>query len=619
MNQAQPGMKSGLTARLNEAEACRSMGLLQEALGVYNRILADTRSLGKDQRTRIEARIAEIHKELAEKDSTQGHTVGAREISIIKKTLTGEESAPSILDSAKVFRDLGLYQEAAVEFGKLFNFDYPVKDALSGLTGCLLKIGPPIGVVKEVDRIVAEWRIGNEKAAAIKAALARLMEKRDHRDLALDLYRSAAELNPGDEEVKKRLDDLMSALASGSRYDYLLIQKMVTPEKLQQAISMSTRMKKSVESILIEHFNVGKDALGKSFSAHYGCPFREFDPAFPTPVELLGNLKKSFLLNDHWVPLNWSKEGVEVLIDNPRDLIKIDNIRALVHSKKINFVVGIQEDIELFIKQFFSGGKTLDPGRNGAGVDEFDLIPDVTFEEEEEEESHQDDLDAVSSKVVKLVDQVIIAAYRKNASDIHVEPSSHSMATSIRFRVDGVCQDYLKVPNSMARGVLSRLKIMAGLDIAERRLPQDGKIKFRRKEITSFEIRLTTLPTTGGHEDAVLRILPNSGAMEIEEMGLNERNLKAFRRIIQQPYGLILVVGPTGSGKTTSLHAALRFINKPGVKIWTAEDPVEITQPGLRQVETNPKIGLTFARIMRSFLRADPDIIMIVRLASSTP
>ena len=429
--------------------------------------------------------------------------------------------------------------------------------------------------------------------------------------MALNLYKSASELNPKDKDLKKRLDELMAALSSGSRYDYLLIQKMVTPEKLQQATAISARMKKSVESILIDHFNVSKEAIGRSFSAHYGCSFKEFDPSFPTPVELLGNLKKSFLLNDHWVPLSWSRDGVEVLIDNPRDLIKIDNIRALVHSKKINFVVAIREDIDLYIKQFFSENQAMEMGNKGTGFDEFDLIPDVSFEEEDEEEAYHDDMDAVSSKVVKLVDQVIIAAYRKNASDIHVEPSSHSMATSLRFRVDGVCQDYLKIPNSMARGVISRLKIMAGLDIAERRLPQDGKIKFRRKEITPFEIRLTTLPTTGSYEDAVMRILPNSGAMDLEDMGLTERNLKAFKRIVLQPYGLILVVGPTGSGKTTSLHAALRYINKPGVKIWTAEDPVEITQPGLRQVETNPKIGLTFARIMRSFLRADPDIIMI--------
>jgi type II secretory ATPase GspE/PulE/Tfp pilus assembly ATPase PilB-like protein len=169
----------------------------------------------------------------------------------------------------------------------------------------------------------------------------------------------------------------------------------------------------------------------------------------------------------------------------------------------------------------------------------------------------------------------------------------------------------MSVPNSMARAILSRVKIMAKLDIAEKRLPQDGKIKFKRKGIPPFELRIATLPSAGGFEDAVLRILASAGAMKIDEMGLTERNLKIMKKIISQPYGLILAVGPTGSGKTTSLHAALGHINKPDIKIWTAEDPIEITQLGLRQVEARPQIGLDFARIMRSFLRADPDVIMI--------
>ncbi|MFH1241088.1 MAG: GspE/PulE family protein, partial [Pseudomonadota bacterium] len=214
-------------------------------------------------------------------------------------------------------------------------------------------------------------------------------------------------------------------------------------------------------------------------------------------------------------------------------------------------------------------------------------------------------------QIVRLVDQIITTAYRKNASDIHIEPSAVPKKTGIRFRLDGVCQEYVQVPDSMSRALVSRIKIMAGLDIAERRLPQDGKIKFKRKGIPPFELRLATLPTTGGNEDAVLRILDKAGALKLNEMGLCDRNLQALKKAISQPYGLVLAVGPTGSGKTTTLHSALGHINQPGIKIWTAEDPVEITQPGLRQVEVKFKIGLNFARVMRSFLRADPDVIMI--------
>jgi len=183
--------------------------------------------------------------------------------------------------------------------------------------------------------------------------------------------------------------------------------------------------------------------------------------------------------------------------------------------------------------------------------------------------------------------------------------------THVRFRRDGVCQEYLQLPNSMVKALVSRIKIMAGLDIAERRLPQDGKIKFRRKGIPPFELRLATIPTAGGYEDAVLRILATAGAMKLDNMGMNERNLTLLKKLVVQPYGIVLVVGPTGSGKTTTLHAALHYINNPGIKIWTVEDPIEITQEGLRQVEVQPKIGLDFSRVMRAFLRADPDVIMI--------
>ena len=400
----------------------------------------------------------------------------------------------------------------------------------------------------------------------------------------------------------------LSKLTPASRYDYLLNKGLATPEQLQKALSVSKSTKKSVELILTQQFKLKKADIGKSLSLFYGCPFKEFDPKAPVPIELITNLKKTFLLHDLWVPLSWRKDGVDILIDDPWDLRKTGLISGLTKTRKINFCVGIKEDIEKFISLFFE--KKTEKATQ-AMIAELDMIPDISFEEEEEDLEMSEETDEPSSQVVRLVDQVIVAALRKNASDIHVEPSPITHKTTIRFRLDGVCQEYMQVPNSLTRGVLSRLKIMAGIDIAERRLPQDGKIKFRRRGIPPLDLRLATLPTAGGHEDAVMRLLVASGALKLDEMGLSERNLRVMKRILVQPYGLILAVGPTGSGKTTTLHSALGYINKPGVKIWTAEDPVEITQPGLRQVEVKPKIGLDFAKVMRSFLRADPDVIMI--------
>jgi type II secretory ATPase GspE/PulE/Tfp pilus assembly ATPase PilB-like protein len=200
-------------------------------------------------------------------------------------------------------------------------------------------------------------------------------------------------------------------------------------------------------------------------------------------------------------------------------------------------------------------------------------------------------------------------AYKLGTSDIHVEPYGPKREAVVRFRVDGSCFEYQKIPPSYWRALVSRYKIMSRLEIAERRKPQDGKIKFMvsNKEI---ELRVATIPTTGANEDVVMHILAASEPMPLEKLNLSDRNMRETKAIADKPYGIILVVGPTGSGKTTTLHSVLGYINTPDRKIWTAEDPVEITQYGLRQVQVQAKIGFTFAAAMRAFLRADPDVIM---------
>jgi len=603
-------MKTDIDLKINEAEVCRSMGLYDESLTIYQQILSRLPEEDDQTLETIKKRINGVKQEMADRKQTEPKQVSAEDISILKKTMSGDESKSAVLDSAAAFNDMGLFNEAVAEYEKLLFQDFPVEEIFPELAKSLLKLHAPSKVVEHVEKLVSDKRLEKKKRAKIKLYFGQEMERKEHKDQALDFYKAAIELDPKDTEIRKRLDSLYATFSSGSKYDYLLRQEKVTTDQLQKAFALSKKMKKSVEFVLTGQYGINKADIGKSFSAFYNCHFIEYDSAFPIPKELLGNLKKAFLLNEGWVPLSWDKDGVEVLVDDPRDLNKTDNIKALMNTSKINFSVAIKEDIEEFVKSFYDADQIVETISNENGLDDFDLIPDVSFEEEEEIEEIEGE-DESSSKVVKLVDQFIIAAFRKNASDIHIEPSPITKATSIRFRLDGVCQDYLKVPNSMARGILSRIKIMSSLDIAERRLPQDGKIKFKRKGVPQFELRVATLPTAGGFEDAVLRILARAGAMKIDEMGLSERNLTVLKKIIYKPYGLVLAVGPTGSGKTTTLHSALGEINKPEVKIWTAEDPVEITQAGLRQVEAKPRIGLDFARIMRAFLRADPDVIMI--------
>ncbi|MBW2450550.1 MAG: type II/IV secretion system protein [Deltaproteobacteria bacterium] len=604
-------MRTDIESKINEAEVCRSMGLYDDSLDIYESVLSIVGPQDTHAQATIQKRINLLKNEISEQKEAQPIGVDTNDILISELVSSGKGDVPEILDSAAAFQEMGLHTEAIAEYEKLLKGDYPNEKLIPLITESLLKLHSPAKAVKEFNKLVSGQISEETTIGRIKFLLGQEFEKRDHRDQAHDLYKEASRLEPSDAEIKKRLDSITATSASGSKYDYLLKENMVSTDQLQQAFALSKKIGKSVEFVLIEHFQIEKEAIGKSFSLFYSCPYRAYDAELPVPVELLANLKKAFLLNEIWVPVSWDKNGMEVLIDDPRNLNKTDNIKTLMRTTKINFSVAIREDIQQFIRNFFDQDRQLSEAESAEEtLDDFDLIPDISFEEEEEETEVEEE-DEASSKVVKLVDQTIIAAYRKNASDIHIEPSPITKATSIRFRLDGVCQEYMKVPNSIVRGVISRIKIMSNLDIAEKRLPQDGKVKFKRKGIPAFELRVATLPTAGGYEDVVLRILASAGAMKIDEMGLTERNLKVLKTVSANPYGLVLAVGPTGSGKTTTLHSILGHINTPGIKIWTAEDPIEITQEGLRQTEVKPKIGLDFARMMRAFLRADPDVIMI--------
>ncbi len=619
MSNAQPIEQPDIKLKIKEAETCHSMGMIQEALTIYEEVLSLS-SDGEDAANgSLKNKIGNLRKELELREMAENQGLSAEDISLFRKNLSLHDDVPTILDGARALKELGLLEEAIVEYEKLLEFDFgksdyskldysPAQIVVDYLT-CLLQTQQAQAVVKKAMKVIYQHNLNDKETAKIQFWLGNEMESREQRDQALELYETAAKIDQKNQEIPAKIDALKSSMSTSSRYDYLLRNKMVTTNQLQDALAISKKAGKSVEFVLTDRFKVKKEEVGKSLSLFYGLPFRSFDPDIIVPVELTNNLKKSFLLYYIWVPLKWTKKGVEILVDDPKDLRKTDHIKALMPNQKINFAVGYKEDIESYINHFFD--PKVEKLTENAYEDLDEIIPDISFEEEEEIEEDLTGLDESSSQVVKFVDQVLVTAFRNKASDIHIEPSLITRKTTIRFRTDGVCHEYIQVPNAMAPAIVSRLKIMADLDIAERRLPQDGKIRFKRKGIQEFELRVSTMPTAGRFEDAVLRILTKSGTLKLDELGLSERNLEVLQRCILRPYGLILCVGPTGSGKTTTLHSALASINEPGVKIWTAEDPVEITQAGLRQVQVKPKIGLDFARIMRGFLRLDPDIIMI--------
>jgi type II secretory ATPase GspE/PulE/Tfp pilus assembly ATPase PilB-like protein len=394
-----------------------------------------------------------------------------------------------------------------------------------------------------------------------------------------------------------------------TRFDLLLSGNRITQQDIDNAIAESCKGVIDLESILIEKYNIPKLDLGKSFAQFYKCPYIEYSERPIVDIELLKNLNVDYLKRNHWMPLRRDRTSIEILTDDPGNLDRVQDIKRTFPGLSIRFAVGLRRDIA----QFLTSGQG-DGGRRRLDENVSDILGELVIEaqaEAAEEASASGGLDENDSAIVRLANQIIADAYRQNASDIHIEPYGEKRETLVRFRVDGDCFEYMKIPQSYRRAIVSRFKIMASLDIAERRKPQDGKIQFKLSETKEIELRVATIPTTGYNEDVVMRILAASEPLPLDKMGFSDRNLKALKEISEKPYGIILCVGPTGSGKTTTLHSILGNINTPDIKIWTAEDPVEITQYRLRQVQVQPKIGFTFAAAMRAFLRADPDVIMV--------
>ena len=390
------------------------------------------------------------------------------------------------------------------------------------------------------------------------------------------------------------------------KFEYLVTHGLITRDQLAATIVEAREQHVSVESLLVLKYSIPKPDIGLALSLFYRCPFVQVDKRTIISPDLLRNLSADRLQRGGWVPLSRDGDTLTVLSRDPHDLPEVDAIGHLFPGRKIKLVVGVSDDVARLIDEAFHVGSPAATGLPFEGLGSTELVPEI------------DDADAPTdgaisesdSAIIRLANHLIEEAHRARASDIHIEPCSLSKQTIIRFRVDGACFEYQRVSLSVARPLGTRLKIMASLDIAERRRPQDGKIRTRLSD-RELELRVSTIPTIRGNEDLVLRLLAPQDLIPLEGQGLNERNLSELKRLITEPNGMILCVGPTGSGKTTTLHSLLQVINSDQRKIWTAEDPVEVTQPGLRQVQVRPIIGLTFAAIMRAFLRGDPDVIMV--------
>jgi type II secretory ATPase GspE/PulE/Tfp pilus assembly ATPase PilB-like protein len=392
-----------------------------------------------------------------------------------------------------------------------------------------------------------------------------------------------------------------------TKYDYLIADAVLSAGEFDLASRQARKKAIDVEQVLTDEFQVKIPAIGQALSKFFGVPYEPFKPDRVKPADLLKNLKREYVEANQWLPIDDTKEGLVVLCLDP-ERIRSSRIASNVFPKaRISYKVTTQKEFRDTLNLFYGQETAMDMGN----ID--DLLSGMEDEGGEAiEGGGADEVSAAAdNELVKLVNRVIVEAYQQGASDIHVEPYPGKAKTEIRFRKDGSLGPYIEVPASYRAAIAARIKIMCDLDISEKRRPQDGKIKFRKFGPLDIELRVATIPTAGGVEDIVMRILAAGEPIALDKMGFSPRNLEQLQATVAKPYGLFFVCGPTGSGKTTTLHSVLRSLNTPDTKIWTAEDPVEITQKGLRQVQVNKKAGLDFAAVMRSFLRADPDIIMV--------
>ena len=452
------------------------------------------------------------------------------------------------------------------------------------------------------------------------------------------------------EEALKRQD----ALRNQRIGDYLFENQIVTSEELQQAIrhqesrpilklgealrqleliseeQLLDALNKQKENrgiplgrILIEMGIVDEQTLKGTLAKKLGIPYVSlskfnFDP---NAIRLIGApVARKHLL----IPLCMYEGALVVAFEDPMNVKAIDEVRFLTQMKTLPAMAS-REEIVNAIDSFYGRSGMFEFSKPKDDMLDFDLktsnvagmqIDDLAtklFSEENsmQYEANEEPVAESDNTLVQLVNKMILDAYQDGVSDIHIETYPDRRNTQVRFRKDGSLVQYLEIPSNFRNALISRIKIMSQLDISERRKPQDGKLDFKQFGPANVELRVATIPTANGLEDVVMRVLAAAKPVPVDKLGLASDKLENLKKLMQRPYGLILVCGPTGSGKTTSLHSLMGYINTPERKIWTAEDPVEITQQGLRQVQVNAKIGWTFAAAMRSFLRADPDVIMV--------
>jgi type II secretory ATPase GspE/PulE/Tfp pilus assembly ATPase PilB-like protein len=434
-------------------------------------------------------------------------------------------------------------------------------------------------------------------------------------------------------------EDLQRALLEQKRSptarlgEVLVEAKLINNDQLQRALAIqSEHRERRLGDILIEMGAVSLQLIQVALADKVGIPYVNVRD-FVLEQGALRLIDPAFAIRKKVLPLLHTAESLVIAVENP---LAMDFAQDLRFATGLTIVPVIADpaDLKARIAKEYSrldgrpalpAVEALTPAVKDSGKvnPEKKPRPEVKIEElavqlnkeapqpKGAEKVYEAESRVSDNTLVRLINKIIVEAYEQGTSDIHIESNPGQGNIRIRFRKDGELEDYLELPPTYRNALISRIKIMSDLDISEHRQPQDGKIEFAKYGPVAIELRVAIIPTVNGLEDVVLRILGAAEPRPLTGLDFTARDLAELERMIKRTYGLILVCGPTGSGKTTTLHSVLAHINQPDVKIWTAEDPVEISQPGLRQVQVQPKIGWTFAAAMRAFLRADPDVIMV--------
>jgi type II secretory ATPase GspE/PulE/Tfp pilus assembly ATPase PilB-like protein len=402
----------------------------------------------------------------------------------------------------------------------------------------------------------------------------------------------------------------------------LVALELITEDQLQLALQQQKADRGTpLGELLVRNGHVTREDLQVALARKMGYPLVDA-AVFPVEAEAVRALPYAVARRMQVLPLLLRGTQLVVAMVDPSRRMEIDELEFITQLKIVPALVqgealatAIAETYNRFGADPWGGTQVTvnpdDPIEFNAG-DANQLLESLEQQHSQREAEEEKSIEQSDNSLVRLVNTAIIEAHAQGVSDIHIETLPGREKVRVRFRKDGVLKPYLELPHTYRAAIVARIKIMCDLDISERRKPQDGKINFAKfSPKHPLELRVATIPTANGLEDVVMRILSSAKAIPMDKLELSEGNYRRLRAAIERPYGMVLCVGPTGSGKTTTLHSALGHLNTPERKVWTAEDPVEITQAGLRQVQVNPKIDWTFAKALRAFLRADPDVVMV--------